>query len=292
MITLRQLEIFVAVADSEHVTEAAKRLHLSQSAVSAALAELTERLGGVLFDRVGRRVRLNDRGRRLQAAAHDLLERTADLVRTFRSDEQVTGRLRVGASSTIGMYLLPATIGRFAESHPGVEIDLEIGNSEAIEAALAARSLDVGFVEGPPREPQVEAAAWRDDELVVFARTGDPLARRRRLPLAQLAAARWVLREAGSGTRAVFESALQAHGLRVTPAVTMGHSEAVKSAVRAGLGIGCLSTMALRTELAAKEFARLRVPELDLRRRLWRLVRRGGYASALQRAFVAFCDVR
>lgn len=292
MITLRQLEIFAAVADSEHVTAAAKRLHLSQSAVSAALAELTERLGGVLFDRVGRRVRLNDRGRRLQAAAHDLLARTADLVRTFRSDEQVAGRLRVGASSTIGMYLLPATIGRFAEAHPGVEVDLEIGNSEAIEAALAARSLDVGFVEGPPREPQVEAAAWRDDELVVFARGDDPLARRRRVPLAQLAAARWVLREAGSGTRAVFESALQAHGLRVATAVTMGHSEAVKSAVRAGLGIGCLSTMALRTELAAKEFVRLRVPELDLRRRLWRLVRRGGYAGALQRAFVAFCDAR
>ena len=291
MITLRQLEIFLAVARAEHVTEAAGRLHLSQSAVSAALAELTEQLGGPLFDRLGRRIVRNARGTRLQEEAADLLQRAADLVRGFRGDREVRGRLRVGASSTIGMYLLPERIARFAAANDGVDVDLEIGNSAQIEDRLVARSLDVGFVEGPPQRPELDAVAWRVDELAIFVRAGDPLARRRRLGVVDLAAARWVSREAGSGTRAVFEAAMRERELPWAPAVTMGHSEAVKAAVHAGLGVGCLSTLAIRSELLSGAFVRLRVTGLDLTRRLWLLRRRHGYASTLQRAFEAFCAV-
>jgi DNA-binding transcriptional LysR family regulator len=289
MITLRQLEIFLAVARAEHVTEAAKELHLSQSAVSAALAELTEQLGGPLFDREGRRIVRNARGRRLQEEAADLLQRADDLVRSLRGDREVRGRLRVGASSTIGMYLLPEQIARFAAAHDGVDVDLEIGNSAAIEDKLVARALDLGFIEGPSQRAELVAVPWRVDELAVFVRKGDPLAkRRRRLAVADLAALRWVSREAGSGTRAVFEAALRAHEQQVAPAVTMGHSEAVKAAVRAGLGVGCLSTLAIQAELASGAFVRLPVEGLDLTRRLWRLSRRRGYQSALQRAFASF----
>lgn len=289
MITLRQLEIFLAVARTEHVTEAAKELHLSQSAVSAALAELTDQLGGPLFDREGRRIVRNARGRRLQEEAADLLQRAHDLQRGFRGDREVRGRLRVGASSTIGMYLLPEQIARFAAANDGVDVDLEIGNSAAIEDKLVARALDLGFIEGPSQRAELVAVPWRVDELAVFVHKGDPLAkRRRRLAVGDLAALRWVSREAGSGTRAVFEAALRAHEQQVAPAVTMGHSEAVKAAVRAGLGVGCLSTLAIRAELASGTFVRLRVDGLDLTRRLWRLSRRQGYQSALQRAFASF----
>ncbi|MFO1029523.1 MAG: LysR substrate-binding domain-containing protein [Planctomycetota bacterium] len=289
MITLRQLEIFLAVARAEHVTAAAEQLHLSQSAVSAALAELSEQLGGPLFDRSGRRIVRNARGTRLLEEAADLLQRASDLVRGFRGDREVRGRLRVGASSTIGMYLLPERVARFAAANDGVDVDLEIGNSAQIEDRLVARSLDVGFVEGPPQRPELDAVLWRVDELAIFVRAGDPLARRRGLGVADLAAARWVSREAGSGTRAVFEAAMRDRGLPWAPAVTMGHSEAVKAAVHAGLGVGCLSTLAIRSELQSGAFVRLRVVGIDLTRRLWLLRRRQGYASALQRAFEAFC---
>lgn len=289
MITLRQLEIFLAVARTEHVTEAAKELHLSQSAVSAALAELTEQLGGPLFDREGRRIVRNARGQRLQEEAADLLQRAHDLQRSLRGDREVRGRLRIGASSTIGMYLLPEQIARFAAANDGVDVDLEIGNSATIEDKLVARALDLGFIEGPSQRAELVAVPWRVDELAVFVRKGDPLAkRRRRLAVGDLAALRWVSREAGSGTRAVFEAALRAHEQQVAPAVTMGHSEAVKAAVRAGLGVGCLSTLAIRAELASGAFVRLRIDGLDLTRRLWRLSRRQGYQSALQRAFASF----
>jgi DNA-binding transcriptional LysR family regulator len=287
MITLRQLEIFRAIAARQHVTAAAAELHLSQSAVSAALAELTERLGGPLFDRRGRRIVLNERGRRLQADAAELLQRAEELERRYRSDDAAGGRLRVGASSTIGMYLLPQLIGSFTAAHSNVQIDLEVANTGAIEAALVARTLDLGFIEGPSHHAEIEAQPWRDDELAVFVRSDDPWARKRRPTPAALAGARWVMREPGSGTREVFEAALRRLDLQVATAVTMGHSEAVKAGVRAGLGIGCLSTLALQNELATRQLVRLRVPELDLRRRLWRITRRGGYCSALQRAFVA-----
>ena len=287
MITLRQLEIFLATARVEHVTAAASAVHLSQSAVSAALAELAERLGGPLFERSGRRLVLNERGRRLAGDAADLLQRAEALMRRYTTDETLTGGLRIGASSTIGMYLLPDLIGSFLAEHPGVQVDLEIANTEAIEARLLARQLDIGFIEGPSRSAETAATSWRDDELVVFAAAGHPLCKRRRLGLADLTGERWVMREPGSGTRSVFEGALREHDLQVLSSVTFGHSEAVKQGVRAGLGIGCLSSLALRRELAAGEFVALRVQGLDLRRRLWQIVRRGAYTSPLQQACMA-----
>jgi DNA-binding transcriptional LysR family regulator len=183
------------------------------------------------------------------------------------------------------MYLLPQLIGSFATAHPRAQVDLEVANTGAIEAALVARTLDLGFIEGPSHHAEIEALPWRDDELAVFVRSDDPLARQRRPALATLVRARWVMREPGSGTREVFEAALRRHDLQVGETVTMGHSEAVKAGVRAGLGIGCLSTLALQTELAARQLVRVHVPGLDLRRRLWRVSRRGGYTSALQHAF-------
>lgn len=287
MVTLRQLEIFLATARVEHVTAAAAELHLSQSAVSAALAELAEQLGGPVFERVGRRLQLNERGHRLAEDAADLVQRADELVRRYTADTTVAGRLRLGASSTIGMYLLPGLVGSFVAAHPGVEVDLQVGNSEAIEAALAARTLDLAFIEGPARHPRIAATPWREDELVVFVAKDHALARRRRLTLPMLAGERWVMREPGSGTRAVFEAALGQHGLQAPAHLTFGHSEAVKQGVRAGLGIGCLSALALRRELAAREFVRLRLPELDLRRRLWRIARRGAVAGSVARACIA-----
>ena len=287
MVTLRQLEIFLAVARREHVTAAAGDVHLSQSAVSAALAELAERLGGPLFERSGRRLVLNARGRRLTDDAADLVQRADEMVRRYTGPEAVSGRLRLGASSTIGMYLLPELIGSFVKAHASVDVDLEVGNTESIEQQLADRALDVAFIEGPAQHAQITATPWRFDELIVFVAAGHALAKRRKVALPSLVAERWVMRELGSGTRAVFEAALRQHGLQVPSKLTFGHSEAVKQGVRSGLGIGCLSSLALRRELATREFVRVRLPELDLRRRLWRITRSGAYESALQRACIA-----
>lgn len=290
MITLRQLEIFLAVARLQHVTAAAREVHLSQSAVSAALAELAERLGGPLFERAGRRIALNDRGRQLAEDAAELLARVGELERRYTGAGPVSGRLRLGGSSTIGAYLLPGLVGSFVAAHPAVAVDLEVGNTAAIEELLVQRQIDLAYIEGPARHPQVAAVPWRQDELQVFVAPSHPLATRRPLVPARLLHERWILREVGSGTRSVFEAELQRHGLQVGATLTFGDSEAVKQAVRTGLGVGCLSALALRREAAAGEFVVLRVPALDLRRQLWRITRKGAFASALLQACIAHIE--
>jgi DNA-binding transcriptional LysR family regulator len=286
MITLRQLEIFQAVARREHVTEAAREVHLSQSAVSAALAELAERLGGPLFERVGRRLVLNDRGRRLTDDAADLLQRAADLVQHYTQSSTLKGNLRIGASSTIGTYLMPALIGTFVAAHPDVDINLEIGNSTEIEAQVLSQQLDLAFIEGPSHHPQIAATLWREDQLLVFVAKDHAHAKRRQRSLASLKHERWIMREAGSGTRSVLEAALRAHNLQVRTAMTFGSSEAVKQGVRSGLGLGCLSELAVQHEVASGELVALRIKELNLRRPLWRIARGSSYQSSLQLACI------
>lgn len=285
-ITLRQLEIFLAVARREHVGRAAEALQLAQSAVSAALGELGRHLGGPLVERAGRRIALTERGRRLVAAADDLVHRARDLEARFQTGERLAGGLRLGASSTIGTYVLPATIGAFAVDHPEVQVELTIDNSAAIERALVERSLDLAFVEGPPTQSSLLAKAWRTDRLVVFAAPIHPLACSRIASPDQLAAQRWVVREPGSGTRTVFDAALRGAGITIEASLQLGDSEAVKEAVRSGLGLGCLSELAVARELARGEFVAVATPDLPLERTLWHLQRRHGYVSDVATAFV------
>lgn len=286
MITLRQLEIFLAVAHREHVTDAANAVHLSQSAVSTALAELAERLGGPLFERVGRRIVLNDRGRKLAEDAADLLLRASDLVQHYNHGETLKGNLRIGASSTIGTYLLPELIGTFVAAHPDVDINLEIGNTGAIEDSLRSQQLDLAFIEGPSHHPQIAATPWRQDELLVFAAAGHKLTERRQLSLDDLTAEQWIMREPGSGTRSVFEDALRSHDVQLHATLTFGSSEAVKQGVRSGLGLGCLSELAIRNEVASGDLVALKVKGLHLQRRLWRIAKEAGYQSKLQQACI------
>ncbi len=293
-ITLRQLEIFAAVASEEHVTRAAERLFLTQSAVSTALRVLESELGGALFDRVGRQIRLNERGRRLQVDAAALLEQGRELVLASQSEDAVAGRLRVGASSTIGVYLLPRLIGEFAVAYPQVDVELEVGNSEQIERQLADNRLDLAFIEGPPHRDELEALPFLEDELVVFCSSQHALAGSgaksgagsARLGKRAAKQADWIMRESGSGTREVFEYAIREHVPSLRPRLVFGHTEAVKQAVDAGLGLGCLSRLTIARGLEWGAFVELKVSWLDLRRPLWLLTRRDTFEGRARRAFL------
>ncbi len=285
-ITLRQLEIFAAISRREHVTQAAAELHLTQSAVSMALAELERQLNGPLFHRQGRRLRLNDRGRLVQLNGQQLLDRAHDLVALLHgSDERLRGELRLGASNTIGTYLLPRLIGSFKEAHPEASLPLEIGNSEQVELRLLAHQLDLAFVERSPTHRRLDARPWLKDRLVVVGAPGHPLAGRRPLGRRELSAARWILREPGSGTLEVFERAMKAAGCPHHAFLTFGHTEAVKQAVTAGLGLSCLSERTLTREIADGSLMRLRTPRLKLEREFWIVTAAHSYESRLRAAF-------
>ncbi len=247
--TLRQLQVFCAVAAAGTTAAAAAAVALSQSATSAALNELEFALGMPLFERIGRRLRLNDNGRALIPAARSVLDGAQSIGQWASDRESQVGSLRIGASTTIGNYLLPGILAGFKASldegaRAGWHAYVSIANTAAIAARLAAFDLDLGLLEGPCHDPSLTVRPWCEDELVVVAAASDPLLRGRkkhRLSLQELGEATWLFREEGSGTREVISQLLAPHLSRMRIGVEFGNSEAIKRAVSSGLGIACLS---------------------------------------------------
>ncbi|HET6807331.1 MAG TPA: LysR substrate-binding domain-containing protein [Frateuria sp.] len=285
-ITPRQLDVFVQTALHGSLRAAAGRVHLTQPAASMALAELERQLGVPLFDRERGRLHLNARGRELLPRAQELLERHAELAHFGQGDAQaLAGELRVGASNTVGNYLVGELLGGFVSAQPQVAVRLRVANTDTIASQLLDHALDVGCVEGPVAHPQLELRPWREDRLRVCAAPGHPLAGRRALKPADFAGARWVLREPGSATRATTERVLA----QLPPGETvleLDQIEGIKQAVAAGLGIACLPEVALADALATGRLVALKTPFLDLRRMLSVLLHRQKYRGSVLEAFL------
>ena len=297
-ITLRQLAIFTAVADAGSTTAAAGRVALSQSATSAALNELEAVLEARLFDRVGTRLVLNDTGRGLLPQARAVLDGAAGIEREFGlgtapGEAGAPSLLRVGASTTIGNYLLPTLIARWQRARPDAHVDVEIANTGAIAAAVARMEVDIGLIEGPCREPDVVAQPWREDELVIVCAPAHPLLRgdpATRLNVAALRQAAWLLREPGSGTREAVEQALQPHLHQLDEGLHFGGTEAIKQAAVEGLGFTCLSLFAVQDLVALGRLVHVRTTLPRLARRFWLIHHRRKQFSRSLAAFVDFCQ--
>ena len=248
-LTLRQLQIFRVVAESGSTAAAAAAISLSQSATSAALNELERLLELQLFDRIGKRLQLNDNGRMLLPQALALLDGAGWIERWAHDRDAHIGTLRIGASTTIGNYLLPAILAGFRENLPETarrnwHVQVAIANTEVIATRVAAFELDLGLIEGPCHEPDLTVQPWLEDELVVVAAAGDPIVprgRNRKISLDALSKATWLLREAGSGTREIINQLLIPYLHHLRPGIEFGNPEAIKRAAASGLGISCLS---------------------------------------------------
>jgi DNA-binding transcriptional LysR family regulator len=253
-LTLRQLQIFAAVARSGSTTAAAGEIALSQSATSSAINELERLLSLRLFDRAGKRLLLNDNGRALLPQAQALLDGASNIERMAHAAGPQLQALRIGTSTTIGSYVLPQLLADFigdrASGSPSWQSNVTVGNTAAIAEGVAAFELDIGLIEGPCQLPSVLVHPWVKDEMVVVAAPGDPLARRKgqssghgggRADLAALREAVWLLREPGSGTRESTDQALLPHLRAYRRTIELGSSEAIKHAAAAGLGVACLS---------------------------------------------------
>ncbi|HEX7381845.1 MAG TPA: LysR substrate-binding domain-containing protein [Nevskiaceae bacterium] len=290
-ISARQLEIFVSIVTEGSARAAAEQLHLTQPAVSLALSELERHLGGPLFARVRGRLRLNDRGREIVSLAREVLERMRDLQQRAAGEaRELAGNLRLGASNTVGNYLVGELLGRFTREHPQVTVQLHVGNTRGIVAAVRAHAMDVGCVEGPVVHADLEVHPWRRDMLVVCAPQKHPLARKSRLQAADFAGAHWIVREQGSATRAQTERILAT----LPPGETvleLDQIEAIKQAVIAGLGIACLPAVAVENAARAGRLKVLETPFLDLERRLSLVLDRATYHGALITAFMACTKV-
>ena len=265
-LSLRQLQIFVAVAQSGSTSAASEAIALSQSATSAAVNELERMLSLQLFDRTGRRLLLNDNGRALLPRALRMLEDASEIERMARDADQQLQSLRIGASTTLGNHVLPALLARFFGSSPAAaphwQSSVAIGNTEDICAQVAAFSLDIGLVEGHCHHPQLAAQPWLHDELVLVAAPGGAqgLAPREPTSLEQLRAAVWLLRESGSGTRETGDLAILPLLHSYRRIIELGSSEAIKQAAAAGLGVACLSRWVVRDFLREGRLLELITP--------------------------------
>jgi DNA-binding transcriptional LysR family regulator len=283
---LRQLEVFVAIAQAGSTRAAGDRVARSQSAASAALAELEASLGVPLFDRVGRRLILNENGRSLLPEAASLLDRAIDLEHLFTGAHAAP--LRLAASLSIGEYLLPGLLARWKEAHPANPVRLMIGNTSEVIEALTGFDADVGFVEGTQSHPRLLAQPWFTDELVVVAAPAHPLAARA-VSLKQLREASWALREPGSGTREAADRwLLESVGpLRVE--FEMNSPEAIKRLVAAGAALGCLAREVVAQELAQGTLVEVRTGLPRTTRQLSLVLHRDRRLGRATEDFVRHC---
>jgi DNA-binding transcriptional LysR family regulator len=286
--TLRQLEVFLAVARTGNVSRAGEALHLSQSAVSGALGELERQFDVLLFDRIGKRLRLSELGAALRPRAEAVLDAARELEAAF-AGHSGAGPLRVGATLTIGNYLVVPLMARFMRDEPAADITLQIANTEEIARRVLNFEIDVGLVEGELAHPGLTVTPFLDDELVVFAGPGHPLARRRRLTDADLLEAAWIVREKGSGTRQAFERAM--HGLlpRLHIALELQQTEVIQRAVESGLGLGCLSRLVIADAVRQGRLRPLSVPGRDFRRQFFFVLQRRKHRSATLERWLALC---
>ncbi|MDY6983244.1 MAG: LysR substrate-binding domain-containing protein [Pseudomonadota bacterium] len=287
--TLRQLEIFLAIARHDNLGRAATDLNLSQSAASDALRELEHQFDVQLFDRVGKRLQLNDLGRFLQPRAEELLSRAQALEQALAVHEGV-GSLKVGATVTIGSALAIPLISQYRQRYPTSRVTLEVGNTGQISHKVANFELDIGLIEGEVNNPVLEITRWRTDRLVLFASRKHVLAAKEELDTRDLRAANWILRETGSGTRQTFDRVMHDLVPELHIALELQQTEAILQAVKAGLGLGCLSEVLLKDAFASGELVPLHAPERDFTRHLYMILHRNKYKSAAISHWQTLCN--
>lgn len=266
--TLEQLRIFVAVAEREHVTRAARDLHLTQSAVSAAVATLEARYEVKLFNRIGRRIELTDAGRNFLTEARAVLARASDAEMMLADLAGLKrGQLALAASQTVGNYWLPPLMQHYRAQHPGISLSLTIGNSTTVAAMVHEGTADIGFVEAESDDPALSIRPVAEDILLLVAAAASEAAeyagQTDPLRAKQLCALSWVFREPGSGTRAILEAALAEHGLSVADlsvVLELPTNEAVRAAIADGAGSAVLSKLVVRAGLKAGSLVALPFP--------------------------------
>jgi DNA-binding transcriptional LysR family regulator len=288
--TLEQLRIFVAVAEKQHVTQAASELNLTQSATSAAIAALEARYDVKLFDRIGRGIALTQTGREFLIEARAVLARARAATQVLNDLAGLKrGSLSIAASQTVGNYWLPGRVQAFHSAHPGIDLSLTIANTEQVGQAVLQGSADLGFIEGEIDEPLLDARRIDGDSLIVVVGAKHPWVSRTKVSAKDLTTTDWVMREPGSGTRSMFETALRQSGLKLADLpvrLELPSNEAVRSAVEAGTAATAISDLVVAPSIVAKTLHRVK---FELPRRSFYILRhKERHASRVEEALLKF----
>jgi DNA-binding transcriptional LysR family regulator len=291
-----RLKVFRVAAEELSFTRAAEKLFLTQPAVTMQIKNLEDELHLRLFDRTGQRIALTPAGRILKDYATriaTLCEGALEELAGLRGE--AAGRLSLAASTTIAQYLLPGLAGDFIREHPGVDLEIMSANTAGAVAALVEGRVRLALIEGPPGRNGVKTEPFIEDRLPLIAPPSHEWAAEGALDASRLATAPLILRERGSGTRDVVERALRKAGLelkKLRVVMELDSTEAVKSAVRAGLGVGFVSEWALSRELALGMLKAIPVQNLDIRRDFLFVYQRGPEPEGIEGVFLKFAKFK
>lgn len=287
-LTLRQIEVFNAVALHQNYTRAAEALHLSQPAVSMQIKQLEESIDLHLFEQVGKQIQLTDAGHHMYSFARnmtDLLEEADEVFEAIKGVE--TGALSISVATTAS-HFATRLLAAFSKQHQGITISLDITNRETLRRQLERNERDLVIMGQPPEGLEVEAEAIMKNPLVMIAPTTHPLSREQKIPLAHFASESFVVRESGSGTRSAIERFFANHNVDFSTGIEMTSNEAIKQAVEAGLGLGIVSVHTLELELETQRLKILDVEDFPIQRHWYILQRKGKRLSPAAIAFKQF----
>src|SRR5271169_6378755 len=291
MVNLDQLRIFQAVAQSRSFTRAAAIVHLTQPGISKHIRQMEEYFGVPLFDRTGRKVTLTEAGAILFEATQgimaiiDVAEQRIDDLKGLRG-----GRLRLGTSFPIGVYLLPAVLAQFRKLYPAVEVKLDIAVSESIGPKILANEIDLGLVSYEPHDPRLEARAFMTDELVVIVARDHGWRTKRRIKPQELGGETIIVAARGAGTRTVVEERLNVLGIVLQNVLEFGNLEGVKHAVEAGLGISIQARSVVQREVASGSLQAIRLAGMDATIQFLYVWRKNGHLSYAAKALVELLE--
>ena len=290
---VRGLEVFLSVAKHLNYTRAGEEVNLSQPSVSVRIRQLEDELGTKLFEQLGKKVSLTEAGlvliphaRRVITAVENAQAAIDELLGLER------GTLRIGASTTPGMYLVPQVIARFHDQYPKIEIHLGIKDTQQIEEAVIRNEFDFGFVGGHLAGDEVDVIPWVTDRLVLIVAPDHPFAKKRSIKSDDLRNEKFVLRERGSATRAALRSRLELSRLEIDPVMEMENPESVKKAVQSGLGMAFISRFAVEAELKTRSLIVIRVRGLRIDRELKIVFRRDKHLGRAAKAFIEMARLK
>lgn len=287
--TLRHLKIFIAICDNDfNTTKAAASLHMAQPAVSLALSELEKYYGVKLFDRIGRRLSITEAGKRFREYASRITLLFDDMEQGMRNWDSF-GKLRVGASITIGSRFLPEYVSSFYEDHPGTEVQVMVAPTDQLEQKLLANQLDFALIEGIPHSPALVSEAYMDDYLTAICPAKGSLAHCDTLSLEEFKSQRFILREKGSGTREVFDRAIENAGFSVEPVWEATSTDSLINAVVNGLGIAVVPYRLAEEPIRQGLVRSIEIEGLDFSRKFYIIYHKEKFLTSSARAFMEMC---
>lgn len=284
--SIRQIETFFYTAKLGSLSLAADKLCITQAAASMALKEFENQLGEKVFERIGKKLVLNESGRAILATSSELIGRAYELEHFFSEENILTGQLVVGASSTIGNYVLPEYIAGFIDENRKSNISMHVGNTDETIERVLKFEVDFGIIEGVCYDPVINVIPWLDDELSVFTSINNRLASKDEITDKDLQECDWILREEGSGTRRIFERLMNTHDMKINILLVLGHTEAIKNTVAKGNGVSCLSKYVLEELAQLGQIKLLDIPFLDLKRKFYVLIHREKFRTKIMKEFL------